>query len=707
MSFLQKLFDRKKEEVSQRQPKQETVAETKLKQETVVESKPKQEEVTEPQQIPEEPIPSSSKQEEKYKYEFALTNEVIRKCIIDEFMPVKEKKDILNLQLAYGVLNPRDFTFVTLLDEVIKADDDTGENYSIETFVALVKDKSIRVSCKTKYRSEDSKEEYDVPTGYEEMLIPAMKLWRDKEKYESFEQEIQKQDNSIRLSRLNSEYTAPLYDLVPREKDPEKKHIEFRSFEEAKAWFFENDMPMDFGLKKYYDDATLETYYSLLNKEQKRQWVREDAEKILRDIIAGNTDKLYRKLEKFRSRCSHWDVGEDCLADIYTEMCNTMFHSNKYVPMKSINSYLSLFSGSYSSYNPIRIAGLLDIVENYVESDIVKKKVQESEDCKCDLESLRKRCDELRRKLNDYVMLSNVHDFEFVSMSVDVQSKIINYYLDKYGDIESVKEILVEFNSLYGVQNEEIYITALRDACDKMDNESFEKYIFIVVMLKTGEIEELRCVNDKETGRLHTEFPTKIVPETLANAAVMFYRNQLERQKFFEQIYPGEKYMFIKVSQARREFMKSLGSSFQNLLDRIGDNPLKDTLEKFIEMCEEKLPDYGIERMKINEPATEEEIEAWEMQNEIKLPESYRNFLMFANGFRFRGCSEYIVGLDGIDLHLSHLEPDYMYIGEMIGDGATLCLSKSTGEAYVEDHGEYKKKGDFKDLLEYLIDFMY
>ena len=47
-----------------------------------------------------------------------------------------------------------------------------------------------------------------------------------------------------------------------------------------------------------------------------------------------------------------------------------------------------------------------------------------------------------------------------------------------------------------------------------------------------------------------------------------------------------------------------------------------------------------------------------------------------------------------------------MAIGEMIGDGMTLCLSKTTGKAYVEDHGKYIEYGDFRDLLEHFIEFL-
>ena len=65
------------------------------------------------------------------------------------------------------------------------------------------------------------------------------------------------------------------------------------------------------------------------------------------------------------------------------------------------------------------------------------------------------------------------------------------------------------------------------------------------------------------------------------------------------------------------------------------------------------------------------------------------------------------MGLDEIEISNEYIEPDYMVIGEIIGDGTSLCLSKSTGKAYIEDHGEYECKGDFKELLDYVIEFAY
>ena len=45
-------------------------------------------------------------------------------------------------------------------------------------------------------------------------------------------------------------------------------------------------------------------------------------------------------------------------------------------------------------------------------------------------------------------------------------------------------------------------------------------------------------------------------------------------------------------------------------------------------------------------------------------------------------------------------------LGEMIGDGTMICISKSDGHVYIVDHGEYEDKGEFSDFLVYFLDFL-
>ena len=127
---------------------------------------------------------------------------------------------------------------------------------------------------------------------------------------------------------------------------------------------------------------------------------------------------------------------------------------------------------------------------------------------------------------------------------------------------------------------------------------------------------------------------------------------------------------------------------------------------KMVDLCEEKGPVYGYKNTVIAKPATEEEITVWEQEQGILLSDSYKHFLRFANGVRLFGRSEYIAGLQGLNPSDEYLEADYILLGGMIGDGTTICISKTDGHVYIEDHGEYEDKGDFAEFLEYFLDFL-
>ncbi len=109
--------------------------------------------------------------------------------------------------------------------------------------------------------------------------------------------------------------------------------------------------------------------------------------------------------------------------------------------------------------------------------------------------------------------------------------------------------------------------------------------------------------------------------------------------------------------------------------------------------------------MIVGDPVSREKIQEWESKNGISLPESYIHFLTFADGISLSGCIQELYGLEGIVLFDEYIKEDYMIIGNMIGDGTMICLSKSNGEVYIEDHGSYRKEGDFQDFLKYWIDF--
>ena len=50
-----------------------------------------------------------------------------------------------------------------------------------------------------------------------------------------------------------------------------------------------------------------------------------------------------------------------------------------------------------------------------------------------------------------------------------------------------------------------------------------------------------------------------------------------------------------------------------------------------------------------------------------------------------------------------YLDDDYFHIGNVIGDGTMICMSKSTGKIYIYDHGKYNEIGNFESLIDWII----
>lgn len=637
----------------------------------------------------------------RYSFQFALTDEVMQKRIVDFISPIKDQWDILNLQLAYGVLEKENNIFITRIKSGETEDEDTGQDYHTTYLVALTKDACFQISYTLSYAISSVREEegvtYDVPKEYEKVLIPAIDYYRNWKEHKVFERELETQDDNFNMLKLNSELRGPLYDLIPEPEPIVKKHFEIHGVEDAKKLFFLCNTSYYRKLKEQYDEETNEAFTRYADRTQMEAWIIEKCETILKDIIRGDTTKLYKKLCLVSGYCGNWLSNPNDLVELYTGACSILFQSNIYVPIRCIYLYLKKFE---KRFNPLRAVKLLDITEDYLKTNYSEEYASSSSSHYID--DLKRTISHLRNQIKGLTP----HNFEYVLTKPSILQVIVNWYLRKYKEMETVKEELSRLNCLYGVQNEEMFLTAETDAADDLNSNAYYLFRFIAVIFKNMEVIDFRCGLDMETGKLKMEHRSSENLSPMALDAVNFFRNKLARDAFFEK-YASEnngKNLYYQKADAHEALFASLGPSFRHLLNRIGANPLADTLKSFVKLCETIAPEYGFKNIEVYEPATESEIEQWETQNLIKLPESYRNFLKFANGFYIKGCSDYINGLDGIILSCEHIEPEYMIIGSIIGDGTTLCLSKENGMAYIEDHGEYRCYGDFKKLLERVID---
>ena len=109
------------------------------------------------------------------------------------------------------------------------------------------------------------------------------------------------------------------------------------------------------------------------------------------------------------------------------------------------------------------------------------------------------------------------------------------------------------------------------------------------------------------------------------------------------------------------------------------------------------------------EPATEQEISDWERENGIILPESYKDWLRFSNGSTIDMSTAEFFGLEKITKHSNYdtcLPDEYVWIGDMIGDGERLLFSKVTGKIVRNNHGEFTEYDSMKEILLEVIDIL-
>jgi len=725
MGFLSKLFGKKEKQVENVVPivlpaqsdeifrekdeqslEVETVEEVQVEEisveETLAEEIPTKEipTVQEPVKMEETSVVTNEEniieEKEEYLFQFAMTDENIRNKVIEFIKPITNEWDITNLQLAYGVLETKTNIFIVRTKCAQIVDEDTGDWYHTTYFTALTEMSVWNISYTVKGSKDEGEATYEVPDEYEEVLIRALEYWRNWNEHKKYENEYDKSHEKSML-RLINEYNKPLYKLIPKQEPVERKYYEIKSLEDAKALFYLCNKDTYDTMKKMCDDATIEAFNEYADKEQQVRWVVEDCEEVLNDIIAGNTDKLYKKLSFVSGICSYWLSDPNDMAETYFKACEVMFKADVYVPLQCIDSYLSYYE---IRFNPLHAVPILDLVEKYLQE---KYLVEYEKSTPLSIVSkIKKRCANIRCRVLETSQIDNIHNFAFVFTKTEILDDIVGFYYSRYKDMEAVKESLAEFNCVYGVQNDDIFLTAMTDESES----SYYRRSFIMVDLKNKDIIEIEC--QQSMGKygycIQEKFPAEFLEVTMD--AIAFFRNQPQREKFFEEYannHDGEKLYYTK-DKARKKWFATLGKTFSKLLKRIGENPLSDTLKTFVDFCENIAPEYGYQNVVVNRAATENAIEKWQQKNGICLPENYRHFLRFANGCVLGSDTTRIAGLDEIVLVNEYIKPEYMIIGSIIGDGTTLCMEKSTGEAYIEDHGEYQRVGDFKELLEYVMD---
>ncbi len=647
---------------------------------------------------------ASGKEEMVYEFEHIVLDDMTRQKVIDYLQPFEQNRDIINLELGYGVVENRTGTIFIRRAFDNSDNPDTGFPYEVTSFLAIYSNEIIPISIAVYKKMEGDEVTYQVPDN-NNLFIQGIDFWVNYENRKAFEKQYNL-NHEESLLQFSAQFHALLRNMLPEEKPIVPKHFEINSVEDAKELYFLCDRDPYRKMPKEYDKETVDKFKEYAPYTVTHIWDVEAEEvrcrEILQNLLDGNTEKLHNKLSIIYVKCGYWENHFADLADMYYKVCLMLFDKDIYIPISCITWYMEKYA---KRFDMVKLLPLMDAAKQYIDDKYSKQYPYPK--ALDEMKAFKRCCAEIRGKIKERSPIDNNQHFAFVLTSKERNEQIVNYYRKKYRDKAAIKECLAEYNCLYGVQNEDVFVAALSESAENLDEWEHFRMEFIAVNLKDGEVMEFRCERNLEDGSL------EIVESSFENmlpvmlGGVDFLRNQIEREKFFQEYQQENEGVVIHVQkkEACKKLFSKLGTMYQDLKNRIGKNPLKATLKSFVELCEEEAPNWGYDNVIVGDPVSREKIQEWESKNGISLPESYIHFLTFANGISLSSCNQELYGLEGIVLFEEYIEEDYMIIGNMIGDGTMICLSKSSGEVYIEDHGSYTKKGDFHDFLKYWIDF--
>ena len=132
-------------------------------------------------------------------------------------------------------------------------------------------------------------------------------------------------------------------------------------------------------------------------------------------------------------------------------------------------------------------------------------------------------------------------------------------------------------------------------------------------------------------------------------------------------------------------------------IPEIPNNILKEEITQIVELSK-KLEDEGY-YFDYDPPATEEELSSWEKENNIKIPESLKDWLRFSSYSNIRSELAIINGVEDFKIDCELVPDEMVIIGEVIGDGQFIGFSKENGEIMWEDHDEVTKLESFDIFL--------
>ena len=137
----------------------------------------------------------------------------------------------------------------------------------------------------------------------------------------------------------------------------------------------------------------------------------------------------------------------------------------------------------------------------------------------------------------------------------------------------------------------------------------------------------------------------------------------------------------------------------------VPENELKDVIAELLEYCDEKEEEGELGKTKFSNPVSEEEIENWEKENGVRIPETYKQWLRFTGDCIIDGTTAEFYSPKSF--RTEYVPEDLVIIGEQTGDGEVVCFSKETGEIVTFFEGEINfEYGTFDEALKEILSLM-
>lgn len=137
---------------------------------------------------------------------------------------------------------------------------------------------------------------------------------------------------------------------------------------------------------------------------------------------------------------------------------------------------------------------------------------------------------------------------------------------------------------------------------------------------------------------------------------------------------------------------------------KIPNNSLTEEITEIVSLCEELESEYGEDASWFSPPTSEEEIVNWENENNVSIPESYKEWLRFSDEATILNTLAHFYGPQKFRTNFNDMPDDLVEIGNLLGDGQRLCFSKSTGNIIRYDHGHIREYDNLAPVLNQLLD---